>query len=527
MAPGDMQNAEIADNLGRFAALLELADTNPYAVRAYLRAAELIRSTPASVTELVRTGRIRELRGIGPGIETKLRELVATGGIAELESLEREIHPELVGFGRLLGLTAKRMLAIALALDVGTVAEFRKAVEDGRLAGVAGVGPVTEARIRAALAREPAAPRGLTLSRSRPLVGAIAAALDGEIAGAPRRFCELSHELVVVCAADEPAPVLARFATLPTVVSVLERSERRALGVTVEGVPVTLVVATSSTFGTELFRATGSVEYVRAREPLPDAPDEEALFAELGLPYCPPELRESASAMPPPGLLDGSDIRGDLHCHTTWSDGRATVREMALSASARGRPHAERRGRARARFRRARTPGRGDRKCQRGAAAVQDPAGRRVRHSRRRGARRGGPRATRARLGPAQPARRTTAPAVDTHADGHRGDATSGGARAEPSEGSDPQPSPRERSRSGGGVRRREGDRCGSRGERAARPARSLGDSRPRSARRGRRPSRELGRALRCGPREHRARDRHSAQGRRDDLLGGQLPTRR
>ena len=163
----------------------------------------------------MRTGRIRELRGIGPGIETKLRELVATGGIAELESLEREIHPELVGFGRLLGLTAKRMLAIALALDVGTVAEFRKAVEDGRLAGVAGVGPVTEARIRAALAREPAAPRGLTLSRSRPLVGAIAAALDGEIAGAPRRFCELSHELVVVCAADEPAPVLAHFATLP------------------------------------------------------------------------------------------------------------------------------------------------------------------------------------------------------------------------------------------------------------------------------------------------------------------------
>ena len=141
MAPGDMQNAEIADNLGRFAALLELADTNPYAVRAYLRAAELIRSTPASVTELVRTGRIRELRGIGPGIETKLRELVATGGIAELESLEREIHPELVGFGRLLGLTAKRMLAIALALDVGTVAEFRKAVEDGRLTERSGAEP--------------------------------------------------------------------------------------------------------------------------------------------------------------------------------------------------------------------------------------------------------------------------------------------------------------------------------------------------------------------------------------------------
>lgn len=336
MPPVELTNIEIADRLSLFAALLELAETNPFAVRAYVRAAELTRSTPASVSELVRGSRIRELRGIGPGIEVKLRELVETGDIAELRALEAEIQPELVGYGRSLGLSAKRMLGIARALDVDSVAKFQDAVATGRLTEVAGVGPVTESKIRAALESEPKAPRGLTLSRSRPLADAIAAALGGEVAGPARRFCELVYELAVVCAADDPAPVIARFELLPAIVAVLERGERQVVGLTMEGVPVTLVVARPQAFGTELFRATGSAEYIEALEPLPDAPDEASLFARLGLVYCPPELRETAFAVPPPGFVERADIKGDLHCHTTWSDGRATVQAMALAAEARG-----------------------------------------------------------------------------------------------------------------------------------------------------------------------------------------------
>jgi DNA polymerase (family 10) len=336
MGSRGISNAEIADRLSLFAALLELAETNPFAVRAYERAADLVRATPAPVAELVRDGRVRELRGIGPGIESKLRELVATGEIAELRALEEETAPGLVGFGRLLGLTAPRILAIARALDVRTVDEFTRAVREGRLPSVPSVGPATEAKIRAALERRPEAQRGLTLNRSRPLAQAIADALGGEIAGPPRRFCALAHEVAIVCAADDPRPVLKRFEDLPAVVSVLEGSERRAVGVTLEGVPVTLVVASERTFGTELFRATGSPGYVEALEPLPDASDEEALFARLRLPYCPPELRETPSASPTPELVEAADIRGDLHCHTTWSDGRASIREMALTALSRG-----------------------------------------------------------------------------------------------------------------------------------------------------------------------------------------------
>ena len=319
-----------------FGALLELAETSPFAVRAYKRAAELIRSAPTPVSTLVREGRVRELRGIGPGIESRLRELLETGEIAELRQLEDELEPELVGFGRLLGLTAKRTLSIARDLGVKTVPELEAAIAAGRLRDARGVGPATESRIKAALERGLEAPRGLTVERSRALSSAIASALGGEIAGQARRFCELSYGLSVVCAADDPDAVIERFAQLPTIVTVLERTGHRAVGLTMDGVPVTLVVPDASTFGTELFRATGSAEYVEALEPLPDAPDEEVLFRQLGISDCPPELREVAGATAPRGLVGRLDVRGDLHCHTTWSDGRASVSEMALAAQARG-----------------------------------------------------------------------------------------------------------------------------------------------------------------------------------------------
>jgi DNA polymerase (family X) len=104
----DLTNREIADRLLSFASLLELADANPYSARAYRRAAELIASTPVSVPDLVRSGRVRELRGIGPGIESRLRELVETGDLAELRELDAELRPDLVALGRLVGLGSKR-----------------------------------------------------------------------------------------------------------------------------------------------------------------------------------------------------------------------------------------------------------------------------------------------------------------------------------------------------------------------------------------------------------------------------------
>src|ERR671936_3198414 len=126
-----MDNPQIADRLEAFASLLELADANPYTARAYRRAAETIRAAPAPVAELVVSGRARELRGIGPGIEARLRELVETGGIAELAELERELAPDLVGLGRYLGLGTRRSIELARALGVRSADELREAAAEG------------------------------------------------------------------------------------------------------------------------------------------------------------------------------------------------------------------------------------------------------------------------------------------------------------------------------------------------------------------------------------------------------------
>jgi DNA polymerase (family X) len=333
-----VENSELADRLDAFASLLELGEANPYTARAYRRAAETIRGSAASVAELVRSGRVRELRGIGPGIEARLRELVETGEIVELAELERELAPDLVGLGRYLGLGARRSVELARALGVHTADELREAAAAGRLRTVPGIGPKTEAQLLEALARE-AEPRprsGLLLNRAWELVGGVAAALDGEPAGDVRRWRDSCELLAVVCAAPDPDPLLARFAALPQIVAVVEQGERRALGVTIEGVPLELVVAEPKRFGTALVRATGSPAYVAALDPLPDAPDEEAVYRALALPWCPPELREEPFHGEPPEIVEQHDIRGDLHCHTTWSDGRQGVEEMARAAQGRG-----------------------------------------------------------------------------------------------------------------------------------------------------------------------------------------------
>ena len=328
-----LDNRTIAERLETLASLLDLAGSSFYSVRAYRRAAELIRATPAPVADLVRSGRVRELRGIGPSIETRLRELVETGRLAEIDELEGEVQPALVGLGRMVGLGPQRMADLGRTLGIRSADELREAAAAGRLREVPGIGPTTEAKIRAALERPPAAPRrGLLLNRAWELVGGIAVALAGEAAGDPRRWRDASERLAVVVASTRPAEVIERFHGLPEIVALVERDERRAIGVTVDGIPVELVVAPPQRFGTELLRATGASRYVEALGELPAGADEPAVYRALGVPYLPPELREEPFRGEPPALVELGQIRGDLHVHTTWSDGKASVLEMAEAA---------------------------------------------------------------------------------------------------------------------------------------------------------------------------------------------------
>jgi DNA polymerase (family 10) len=341
-------NTELADRLESFATLLDLAGAEPYAPRAYRRAAEMIRETRVPVADLVRAGRARELRGIGPGIEARLRELVETGRIAELDELESAVAPELVGLGRLLGFGPKKAAEIGQALGVRTVDEFRAAAAEGRLAEVPGIGPKTEAKLLAALegAERPRPRRGMLLNRARALLEGIAEGVGGQVAGDPRRWRDVNEELAVVCSAARAAPVLDRFERLPQIVAVVERTKRRSIGVTVEGVPVELVVAEPRRFGTELVRATGSRAYVEALGELPPARDEEGVYAALGIPFCPPELREEPFRGEPPRAHRLVGREGDRS-----RDGRGGAR-AGIRVPRDLRPHAERPRRARSRCRR-------------------------------------------------------------------------------------------------------------------------------------------------------------------------------
>ena len=179
-----LENAAIAERLESLATLLELAGANPFAARAYRRAASLVRDTKAPVAELVRQGRVRELRGIGPSIEARLRELVETGVIAEIELLEREVPPDLIGLGRFLGLSSQRTLQIANALDVHTADELRAAAHAGRLREVPGVGPKTEAKLLERLSL-PETPTTSAPAPAQPCAGDRHAYRDG----AGRRGC--------------------------------------------------------------------------------------------------------------------------------------------------------------------------------------------------------------------------------------------------------------------------------------------------------------------------------------------------
>jgi DNA polymerase (family X) len=328
-----LDNAALAERLEAFASLLELAGSSPYAARAFRRAAQTVRETRVSVAELALAGRAHELRGIGPGIAARLRELAETGELAELDELERTVQPELIALGRYLGVGARRMLEISGALGVTTADELRAAAREGRLRSVPGIGPKTEARLLARLERRPEEQRrAVTVDRARTLVGGIAEALGGSMAGDPRRFADECFQLRVVVPAAFPDDVFDAFARLPSVVALVERGERHVVGVSVEGTSVELLVPEPGMFGTELVRATGSAAYVAALDPLPPAATEEAVYEGLGVPWCPPELREEPFAGTPPRLVDLADVRGDLHCHTTWSDGRASVLELGTAA---------------------------------------------------------------------------------------------------------------------------------------------------------------------------------------------------
>jgi DNA polymerase (family 10) len=371
----DPPNATIAALLDELGDLYELDGAVVHRVLAYRNAAKAVREAPTSVAAMTRAGNVTALPGIGRTLEEKLAALLETGTIPAVEKLRARFPPGLIDLTRLPGLGPKRARRLYDELGVDSLDALRDAAETHRLRDVRGFGPRFEEAVLAAFAAgvaEKPRPR-ILLHRALPIGEGIVAALRShpasdrvELAGSARRLADSVKDLDVIATASDPAALLRAFAELDVVEACAfgEDGPRNAARArTHTGMPVDLRVVEPDQFGNLLQHFTGSKAHnVALREAavrrglhvseyglLDDATGvthrcatEEEVYARLSLPWIPPELREDRgelalrTAADLPVLVEEGDLRGDLHLHTTASDGRATIEQMALAARERG-----------------------------------------------------------------------------------------------------------------------------------------------------------------------------------------------
>lgn len=372
MAGALPRNADLADRLELLADLSELEGEDSFRVLAYRRAATRIRETAVPVAQLALEGKAKALQGIGKTIEEKIVEVVETGTMQALEKRLVLVPVEVVQFMRLPGLGPKTVRRIWQELGVTTVAQLKAAAEGERLRTLAGLGAKSEEKILKALAAAPA--QG---SDGRRLLGdglaavlavvetlrAHPAAAKVSEAGSVRRRKETFRDLdVIATSADAPA-LIDHFTSLAWVADTVAKGDTKATVISNDGLRFDLRVVPPESYGNLLQHFTGSKDHnVAMREEavrrglsiseygvettetgeVARHESEEELYAYLGYEWIPPELRENAGELDAarqgelPTLVERADLRGDLHAHSTWSDGRASIEEMALAAIALG-----------------------------------------------------------------------------------------------------------------------------------------------------------------------------------------------
>ena len=360
-----VQNAEIAAMLDQTADLLEIKGENQFRVRAYRRAARTIEGLPQSVRAmLAKDEDLSELPGIGKDLAGKIADIVASGHFTLLDRLKRKLPGELGDMAALPGLGPKRIKLLYDKAHVRTLDDLRKAIRIGKLHGLHGFGPVIEKKLAAAL-EKPAAEKRFRLSVAEAEAEALVAFLRDKgrvvVAGSYRRRRETVGDLDLLVTSDDAEAVGDKLVTYDNVADVLAHGPTRTAVRLRSGLQVDIRAVPEKSYGAALLYFTGSKAHNIALRGLANArkwklneyglflgrrriagATEEEVYARLGLPYIPPEMREDrgeivlAKAGSLPKLVTVEDIRGDLHVHSNWTDGTATIAEMAAAAQARG-----------------------------------------------------------------------------------------------------------------------------------------------------------------------------------------------
>jgi DNA polymerase (family X) len=365
------RNVDVADQLELLADLLEIEGEASFRVLAYRKAATRIRETAGNVAELALNGRAKDLQGIGKTIEEKIVQVVEDGEMHALTKRKKVIPPEVVSFMRLPGLGPKTAARIWKELGVTTVEDLKRAAEQEQLRTLAGLGAKTEERILKALAEkkdEPSDRRLLgdglgALLAVVSVLGEHPAAVEVSEAGSARRRKETFRDLDIIATANDAGALIDYFTRLKWVIEVVAKGPTKATVLSNEGLRFDLRVVPPDSYGNLLQHFTGSkhhnlalreravkdglsvseysITVVETGEELTYA-DEADVYERLGYELIPPELRENAGELEAarkgelPKLVELGDVKGDLHSHTTYSDGRESLEQMALAARERG-----------------------------------------------------------------------------------------------------------------------------------------------------------------------------------------------
>ena len=368
-----MTNAEIAAALEELGVLYELDGAVKYRVLAYGTAAKAIRESPVSVAELAAAGRATEIPGVGKTLAEKIDALLATGEIPAAVKLKAKFPPSLIEVTRVPGVGPKTARRLFDELGVATLDDLRAAADGERIREMKGLGPKAEKNVLAGLERlgEPGEGSGrVLLSMARPIAEELARALREhpaadrvEVAGSARRWAETCKDIDLIATAEEPQALAEHLVTSPLIAAAGKPGPNGVRAQTQNGISVDLRIVAPQAFGNLLQHFTGSQAHnVQLRE---DAvarglsvsehgitevesgkvdlcASEEAVYERLGYAYIEPELREGRGELKAaregklPQLVSLDDINGDLHAHTTLSDGRNTLEEMAEAGRERG-----------------------------------------------------------------------------------------------------------------------------------------------------------------------------------------------
>ncbi|XZE20745.1 DNA polymerase/3'-5' exonuclease PolX [Pirellulaceae bacterium SH449] len=365
-------NAEIAAAFEEMADLLELSGENAFRIRAYRNGSRAIAEGSESIAQWVLDGKdLTTIDGIGSTLAEKTAVLVKTGGLPQLETLREKVPPTLRDIMTIPGVGAKKAMKLYAELAIKDLPSLRAACESGLVAGLKGFGEKTQAAILQNMEIAEKATQRLLMDRADVLVGRIRSYMSScgaisqmEFAGSYRRGKETVGDLDLLVTSVNPAEVMDHFAKLPIILEVIQRGDTKMSVRVTDSFQVDLRVVDESSWGAALQYFTGSKEHnvhirglAKAKglkvneygvykiedETHPVAGrTEEEIYHLLGLPWVPPELREDRIEFQPDakdwidGLIQISDIRGDLHMHTTATDGENSIEEMATAAATRG-----------------------------------------------------------------------------------------------------------------------------------------------------------------------------------------------